>query len=391
MNVINKLSKDKLIKFLPLVAVALVILIICIIVNANKINIKDYVTDSIKFRGYNGYATVLTDKSNIIDTDSLLEDLGYAPEDISQAFMTEFTVEDAIDVDYVGGEPENLKNGDEITYLITVDYDLINDCDFKKKLKGKEEFEKVYKVEGLEEPTMIDPFEAIDKVVVQYDSYSEEYECKIQYLEESYGYTVKQSYIDRCYDLKKEDETFASVTFAVPEIKKINDGDQITITLSSETDQYIEKGIIFSETSKEFKVLTCKDLKSRDEITETSYNKLKKLFDEETADKNGQCQFAEMYFYSDKSSYSDSISNSIIAIYKYQSDAIGSETEYFYLTLENPIISSDGEIVTFNGNVHINESYNEYDSLSELKKELSSDQDGFFSSTKVLAFDKISF
>lgn len=392
-NYLRKLTKDKTKKILPLVAilgVILVIVFICIIVNANRINIKDYVVDSIEFSGYNGYATVDTYENDIVDIDTMLNDLGCEVEDLSQAFLVEAIVYSAVDVNYVGGEPSNLKNGDVVTYNITVDYDSINSCDLKKKLKGKDEFEIVYTVQGLKEPTMMDPFEVVDKIVVQYNSYSEMYSVNIEYFEEFNGYTVEES--NSGYVLKNDDETFVSVALGVPAIKKINDGEQITITLENETDKYVDKGIIFSETKKEFKVLTCKNLKSRDEVTETSYNKLKNIFDEEVANGSAEYEFVEMYFYSEKnSSYSDRVSNSIIGIYKYQSEAIGSEPVYIYCSLENPIISSDGEIVTFNDTVYIHVSIDEYDNLSELKNKLSSDYNGFLYYTEVLAFDKISF
>lgn len=383
-------SNNKMKKLLPLIAVIVIALIIIIVLIAvitnarNTVNIDDYFVEEVEYSGYDGYATVETGL-NILDYDALMTDLGIQSTGVSDMFGAEIILEEYIDIDYSTGEkPENLSNGEKMEYIVNVDYGKINSNSFKKKLKGKESFTISYDVAGLEEATYIDPFEAIEKVITteSYGSINVGY----QYLDKISNYDVITDSYSSGYSFEIG-ETTIYVSFVAPEIANINAGDKITISLDGETDEYASKGIVFTSAEQEFSVATASEITSASQVTESAYNRLKELFEESAeSQSNGTYTFVDMYFYSNMGKYTKTVYNDILAIYKYKSNAVGSEDVYVYLYISSPLITSDGEIA-FPSKLSVGVSSDTYNSVSEMEEILATDEGG----TIVTAFEKLAF
>lgn len=138
------------------------------VISNGKISAEDYISNEINFKGYNGYATVSAD--DVFDYTRLIADLGepnYSGTDSNLVnsivdYGSDYTIESHISVSF--DKSENLKNGDEITAIISIDYGMINSMNFKKELTGKVTYSKTYTVSGLEEADGIDPFGIIKSV-----------------------------------------------------------------------------------------------------------------------------------------------------------------------------------------------------------------------------------
>ncbi len=396
-NDVNGVNNGKKLKrALPFIITALILIIAVIIIfvsSSKSVNIEDYITDSIKFSGYNGYGQIEAGQ-DIIDYDRLITDLEMQSTDFSEMLGAEIVLESCISLNISTGEaPKNLSNSDKVEYIITVDYDKINGSGFKKKLKGKDKITKSYEVLGLTEIIEINPFDAIEKVIV-----SESYGTKIvnlQIADKINNYDIiTESYARLSYNFKTENGTIY-VNFNVPEIANINAGDKIKISLQEDAEKYINKGIKFTACEQEFSVVTADVLNSASKVTGASYNVLKDKFNSYTKNENGdEYAFCDLYFLSQTGNYTKSVSNQIIAIYKFKSGAVGSTEEYIYLYAENPLISSDGEIVKGTVNVQLSDmnfdlfSENvKFTSAAELEKKLAASENG----VTVTAFEKITF
>lgn len=396
-NDVNGVKNDKKMKkVLPFIIAGLVLIIAVIIIfvlSGKSVNIDDYITDSIKFSGYDGYGQIKAGQE-IIDYDRLITDLEMQSTDFSEMLGAEIMLESYISFDFSTGEaPKNLSNGDKVEYIITVDYDKINGSGFKKKLKGKDTITKSYDVSGLEEITEINPFDAVEKVIVS-ESYSSK-QVHFQFTEKINNFEINtEDYAKQSYSFNIGNDKIA-VNFEVPQIANVSDGDKIKISLLEDAERYINKGIKFTAVEQEFSIVTADVLNSASEITETSYNILKDEFNSCTKNENGdEYTFGDLYFLSQTGNYTRSVSNQIIAIYKFKSGAVGSTEEYIYLYAENPLISSDGEIVKGNLNIQFSDMnfdlFSEtvkFTSVTELEKKLAASENG----VTVTAFEKITF
>ncbi len=383
-------NSNKVKKLLPIIiAVAVIVITIIIIIasSGKSINIDDYIIDNIKFSGYDGYGEIEAG-ADIIDYDRLITDLEMQSTDFSEMLGAEIVLEGCIDISFSTGEkPQNLKNGDNVEYVITVDYDRINGSGFKKKLKGKDTIKKSYEVSGLAEIIELNPFDAIEKVIVS-DSYGSKI-VNFQIADKISNYDIiTESYARLGYNFKVENDTIY-VNFDVPEIANINAGDKIRISLKEDAERYINKGIKFSTVEQELSVVTADVLNSASKVTESSYNVLKDKFNNYTKNENGdEYTFCDLYFLSQTGNYTKSVSNQIIAIYKFKSSAVGSNDKYIYLYVENPLIASDGEIVKSSIQIQRPISFEEgYSSVSELENKLGKSEDG----VTVTSFEKITF
>ena len=369
-----------------LLIAALFIILLCGCSNS-RLSIDDYIAESISFRGANGYATVETLKNKVVDIDALVYDLGITSTDISAILGAEYLLEKYISVEYEGGEaPSNLKNGDTVKYVITVDYDNINNGSFSKKLKGKKTINKTYTVDGLEDVIEINPFDAVEKVIVT--NYYGSYISKLQFNEKINDYDIEtQKYYSLGCNIRVDENIVLYVNFELPNIDSIQAGDKITIKLKENVDTYINNGFLFTKDSQEFAVLTAGDLMSVKDISKASYDKLKALFEEKAqSQSDGEYTFIDMYFYSDEGIYSSYVSNKICALYKFKHDAVGSSDVYIPFTIDNPQIASDGELIW--SDITISRStFQEFNSVSEFEKKYAQDELGI----KVTAFEKINF
>lgn len=348
-TVANKNKTIKIIASISLVAVILLAVVIIIAVKSQSVNIEDYITDSIEFSGYDGYGKVETNNNDFINYDQLYIDLGIEQNNMVSMFGAESVFYDYIDISTTNGNSQNLKNGDTVTYTFTINYDGINNLNGKKKLKGNDSITKEYEVSGLREVAEINPFDAVEKVIVSEGDYG--YSVYIQYVDKIGNYTMYRDQMNTPYNTYYIDtgEEKLEIDFDVPEIESIKNGENITLTLKQDADSYIDKGVIFNSISQDFSVNLTKDLLNSSDITESSYNSLKQKFIEcAESREDGTYTFANMFLhtYEESGLFDEKETKSeLLALFKYKSDAVGGSEEYVYFEIDNPEILSDKQIV----------------------------------------------
>ena len=356
--------------------------------NVNTISINKYIAEEIDFTGTNGYGSIGSSNSDIVDYETLMSDLGIN-KNFSSLLGGGLVLDEYIKVNLENDaeeKPTNLKNGDKVKYVITIDYKKINSSgSFKKRLKGKSKIVKTYKVEGLGDSIEINPFDAIEKVIVtkSYNSYN----TKLQFKDDIKGYEITHDqYSSTGCKVKISDDTTISLNFKTPEIENINAGDKITITLSGNVDDYVGKGVLLTETSKEFEVVTTSELEKSSDISKQSYEKLRTIFEDSKKNQtNGEYTLQDLYFYRGQGEYTQKYVTRIYGVFKYKRDAVGSEDKYISSYIDTPMIESDGELDLTN--VSVSNSYGDgYSSIKDLEDDYSKSENG----TTVIAFDKLS-
>lgn len=367
------------------IAAIIVVVVVCTI-KGGSVKIDDYITDTIQFSGYDGYGIVATTNNALIDYDQLYTDLGINS-NLATAFGSAALLEQYIDITSDSENTKNLKNGDIVTYTIKINYDAINNLDGKKKLNGKEVVNKTFTVSDLKKAAEINPFDAIEKVIVS-ESYSG-YNVDLQFYNKIGNYDIELTNpITKSYSFSTNEGKTITVSFSIPAIDKIKSGDKLTISLDKKMDECAAEGIVFSKVSQEFSVVTTKALTSGKKLTKTSYDKLKILFEEAAqSSSDGEYTFVDMYFYREKYDFNEEATSIIYALYKYKRDAVGSKTEYLTFSLDSPEIDSDGEIVIVSASINTPNSFmnTSYDSIGEFEKETKKGGYG----AKVLDFEKI--
>lgn len=354
----------------------------------NTISINKYIAEEIDFTGTNGYGSIGSSNSDIVDYETLMSDLGIN-KNFSSLLGGGLVLDEYIKVNLENDaeeKPTNLKNGDKVKYVITIDYKKINSSgSFKKRLKGKSKIVKTYKVEGLGDSIEINPFDAIEKVIVtkSYNSYN----TKLQFKDDIKGYEITHDqYSSTGCKVKISDDTTISLNFKTPEIENINAGDKITITLSGNVDDYVGKGVLLTETSKEFEVVTTSELEKSSDISKQSYEKLRTIFEDSKKNQtDGEYTLQDLYFYRGQGEYTQKYVTRIYGVFKYKRDAVGSEDKYISSYIDTPMIESDGELDLTN--VSVSNSYGDgYSSIKDLEDDYSKSENG----TTVIAFDKLS-
>ena len=356
--------------------------------NVNTISINKYIAEEIDFTGTNGYGSIGSSNSDIVDYETLMSDLGIN-KNFSSLLGGGLVLDEYIKVNLENDaeeKPTNLKNGDKVKYVITIDYKKINSSgSFKKRLKGKSKIVKTYKVEGLGDSIEINPFDAIEKVIVtkSYNSYN----TNLQFKDDIKGYEITHDqYSSTGCKVKISDDTTISLNFKTPEIENINAGDKITITLSGNVDDYVGKGVLLTETSKEFEVVTTSELEKSSDISKQSYEKLRTIFEDSKKNQtDGEYTLQDLYFYRGQGEYTQKYVTRIYGVFKYKRDAVGSEDKYISSYIDTPMIESDGELDLTN--VSVSNSYGDgYSSIKDLEDDYSKSENG----TTVIAFDKLS-
>ena len=384
----KKLSTIQIVLISVCAAIILAIFGALIYSNVNTISINKYIAEDIDFTGTNGYGSIGSSNSDIVDYETLMSDLGIN-KNFSSLLGGGLVLDEYIKVNLENDaeeKPTNLKNGDKVKYVITIDYKKINSSgSFKKRLKGKSKIVKTYKVEGLGDSIEINPFDAIEKVIVtkSYNSYN----TKLQFKEDIKGYEIThEQYSSTGCKVKISDDTTISLNFKTPEIENINAGDKITITLSGNVDDYVGKGVLLTETSKEFEVVTTSELEKSSDISKKSYEKLRTIFEDSKKNQtNGEYTLQDLYFYRGQGEYTQKYVTRIYGVFKYKRDAVGSEDKYISSYIDTPMIESDGELDLTN--VSVSNSYGDgYSSVKDLEDDYSKSENG----TTVIAFDKLS-
>lgn len=155
-NAIAKESKSKksvfLIIFIAIAAILVVTLFdgISKARDASKIEISDYIKDSIEFSGADGYGYLTKDA--VLDQSKFIYDVS----DGEKYYQYEKEAKDCINVIYSDNNG-HLSNGDEIEITVEIDKTLLDEItESPKKIVGGEKATFKYKVSGLFEGTVID-------------------------------------------------------------------------------------------------------------------------------------------------------------------------------------------------------------------------------------------
>lgn len=318
--------------------------VITLIVKSNQISAKNYINDEIEITGYNGYGYAYV--SGVFDYESLSLDMGP-----SSAYLYD---EDPI-YDYIYVEldtSENLSNGDTVTATITVDYDYINYYKYDKKLVGKEQYTKQYEVKGLDEPTTIDPFEAVINVLN--DNFHHDFPYNIDTtFSKTYGdYTLCYDDYDGEMKILYSDGSELSNTDFYPdddESLEIVDG-KATISVGWESDDFIDYGIVIAPTEKEFTVVDCDLLTKADDLPVEDYNTLKEKANSMLSEEEYDNYEFEGSYFGYRQPYEDSWSDDygsncfyLIYSYEYEGETYRCIVEFYAIriTSEGDIVKSD--------------------------------------------------
>lgn len=137
--------------------------IILLTIKNNTVNIEDYLKVDISYSGYDSVGEASID----YDFDkSILDEITTSKikKDVEGSVVL-LWLYGCVDVDL--DKNEGLSNGDKITATFKVNYDDINDFNFKKKIKGPDVITKEYTVSGLDEAAIFNPLDAIGNIVVE--------------------------------------------------------------------------------------------------------------------------------------------------------------------------------------------------------------------------------
>lgn len=268
-EILDKLKKINK-KFYIIGAVALVAIIAAIVtvVTLNKrINVNKYIT--VKFDGYNTVGTATYDfdedefikailKKNGVKVDDLDDLTGKNLDKAKKIFSK---IDDDSDFDIKLDKSSDLSNGDKVKLDIKLDKKLGKKLGVTFVAKSKE-----YKVDGLQEAKVINPFDYVD---VTFDGIAPNVNVNIQ-LKDGID-----SALNRLY-------------FSADKQTKINVGDKITVKVQNDKDSFAKNGYILSETSKEY---TCdKADEYLSDIKKMSDENLKKI--QKDAQDKIQAQYA---------------------------------------------------------------------------------------------------
>lgn len=268
-----------------------VIVVICSIANLGKLSVKDYINDKIPFYGINGYATV--SENDVFDYARLEQDLGQAE------IVTLFDEpSDFIDVEFDNNK--NLSNGDVVTATIMVNCDSINNFKFDKKLTGKKEYIKKYKVKGLEDAVKIDPFEMVKNIVYDKTDNTCHFDMDTAYNKDFNGYSARYYDNGDLQIVDSQGEKIAVVHYEYDE-GAFESTKKITISTDCKQDSYSEKGIIIDPVSKEIEPITCDFLTKGSELSEKDFNTLKNRAITEFNEVHPDSKYIKAYFGYDKS------------------------------------------------------------------------------------------
>lgn len=311
----NKSKQNKSInykKIVPVVTLLCLVAVIGIIIasQAGKVSAKKYIINSPIFSGYNGFAKI--SDYDVFDYELLESDIG------EQKRVSW----DSDPIDYIDIEidkTDHISNGDVVTATITINYDRFNSFEFDKEISGKKKYTKKYTVRGLEEPTVIDPFEGIKNVI--FDKTSNQ--CIIK-LDSDYNKDFNTFYVhcnDKSLIISKPDEfsDWVSYKYNVDDLETDN---QITISIDCEDDKYGSDGILISPTSKQIEPITCDYLINGNDILKEDYDELINLatHEMESYSTKPDLKFIKMYFSSDRlsdGSYATDCFNQICCLFSY--------------------------------------------------------------------------
>lgn len=210
-----------------------IIAVIVIIMQSKKINLEDYV--EITCSGYNEYAVaratldegglyeaILAAKGKKIDYDSIdsFEALG-------AALSEELAISECVDkIKLSLSQESNLSNGDTVTVEITYDNEAAKA--HKVKFTGSTV---TLKVEGLEDPVKVDPFEGF---------------------EVTFSGISPNGKMD--YNYNGANPNISTYSFSPSQSYNLKNGDIVTVTYSFNENSMLNQGIVITNQEKEFEV-----------------------------------------------------------------------------------------------------------------------------------------
>lgn len=380
-NTVEKIknpANKKLIAIVSAVSVIVVIAIIVLVSLLNRVSAEKYINDEINFYGYNGYATVSVE--DVYDYYGLSDALGNANyfdlnNDLLNTLVSSvsgYSLFELISVSF--DKYDMLSNGDEVTATIRIDYDLINQFKFDKKLVGKKEYTKTFTVSGLEEAKVIEPFGIIQSVTYDVTNDSSSIIYNEEYLENFEDYSVhyyKDSYSEPKLEVvNKDNNTIMYITYN-SDSNAYSSTKQIAVNAYYEETELCPEGLIVAPTKKQYDPLIVDYLRDKDSISKESLTQLKNVADKDIGYYNSKAKFEKAFFgCTDKND--DNFDNAIVFVYSYE-DLWSEKTNYIEVKIEDIKINSKNELIDYTDSsdyVYGFYASSGYDSISALEDDL---------------------
>lgn len=371
-------SKKPVNKKIIAVAVVLFAIIIfamiALVISNGKISAEDYISDEINFKGYNGYATVSA--TDVFDYDRLITDLGqsnYSGTDSSIInsivdYGSDYTVESHISVSF--DKSENLKNGDEITAIISIDYGMINSMNFEKELTGKDTYSKTYTVSGLEDAEGIDPFGIVASVNYDIADKSSSINFNNEYIEDFGEYNAhyyEDSYGNAQLEIVNSDNNPVAYVSYSSDGNSYSSTKQVTVNAKYTTTDYYTDDLIILPLSKQYEPLIIDYLKTADCVSSEAVSELQKhSFDELNSYDGPKLQKVDFLYENEQNE--DKV-NAVAYIYSYNFK-FDNSTLYIAVYAEN-IKVNDSEEITNLDDIFFRKTSSS-NSIGEVEEELKS-------------------
>ena len=274
-----------------------------VVYNSQFISFNRFINDEWSPSGYNGYAYLNT--AGIVDNDALLLAMGNM--DVNNAWYEseQSTVNQALaDCILVELDKEGVCcNGDTVTATIRVNYDKLNaSLRPQKKLRGKDVYTIKYTIEGLEEPTTIDPFEIVtevnynleskDATVVLDEGFNKEVgNYRLNYFEDG-DYTKGLRVTDATSLEKIVDVVFNVDASSYSSTKKVT----VNITSVRENVLTQDASVVATSASKEYEPSTIELVRKAEQISVEEFKKLKELANQSVQKSYSDATYQGAYF-----------------------------------------------------------------------------------------------
>lgn len=302
-----------------------------------------FVVDQMRYTGYDGCGESF---EQYYAMNELRDKLGYPSEkrmkELEYAYGDDFIYEvfdDAIDVNV--DKIDHLNNGDKVKVKITINYDKINKCGFRKRLVGPKVIEKEYTVSGLTESLKINPFDTI-QAVYEYNDYN--YTIEIVGETDQYNFPLNGDYPYMNIKYKDEygDEAKKSIDCDITR-EGCEAGMCKLYFHMDEVHELIDQGIVITQTEGLVPYFYCDLLSSTSKISNEEYTRLKnqasdyvKTLDDYTDVKTKKAYICYSNWYEDRSA-------KILFFYSGKNSA--GEKVVFYVHLDDVYVTEQGVVV----------------------------------------------
>lgn len=365
--------KNKKVAIPAIIGVAIIAILIVVLCIANSgIKLNNYINSDLSYEGFEGYAHASTNPYDVVDMKQMYSDLtGNKLSDGDDFFglSDAYVFEQAVSVDVVDSQNENLKNGDKIKLKITINKESVNSLNnLKKKLKGKDEIVKSYEVKGLEKIQEVDLFDAVKGVYIdpeeKRESLFETDYTKTVYIDidESYSfkvgentYSVKTTDFGNTAFVSPNGENYGIGISIAPELSSLDNykaGDKMKVNITIKTgnddpESFVaEKGFKVVKTEKEYTISQAKTIKSVNQFSNDDLKYFKsnadKLIEKYMEDQdNKNYTFEGMYF----DYNADGHSGPENEVYVFYNVIYNRQKSCVFATFKNLRCASDGRII----------------------------------------------